>query len=466
MNSSRLVSAGAFVVVGALLFTVGLFMIGERRMLFQDRFPLFTEFATVGQLEIGATVRVAGLDAGQVSDVLIPLSPEQPFRVRMEVREDLHHLIRTDSVATTQTEGLVGAMFINISAGTDRAPRIEEGGTVPGREPLLLSDLLQQASDSITLVTETVEMLRGDVQRAVGELALTVEGAHALIDDVRPAIVAMAENGNRISADTQAIMASINSGEGTIGKLIHDDALYEQVREIAEEATTVVASVREMSSEARLAIADFRSADGPAQGLMADVRVTLSQARAATAGLADNMEAMKHNFLLRGFFNRRGYFNLDLISPEQYRTGVLENGNRQALRIWLSADVLFEPGPDGTEMLTPGGRARLDSGIATYLRYLPVNPLVVEGYATDGTVGERFRRGRSRSGMVREYLMGRFALAPQHTGYIALGEAEGSPAGEPWDGVALTLFLDRDDLSFAGQEAVPVSVAPVLDAVQ
>src|SRR3712207_1799834 len=101
--------------------------------------------------------------------------PSGRFRVRMEVRRDLHHLIRRDSVATTQTEGLVGALFVNIAAGTDKAPQVEEGGTIPSREPFLMSDLMQQASESIMLVTETVEMLRGDVERAVQQVALTAE---------------------------------------------------------------------------------------------------------------------------------------------------------------------------------------------------------------------------------------------------------------------------------------------------
>jgi phospholipid/cholesterol/gamma-HCH transport system substrate-binding protein len=456
MNSSKLVGAGAFVVIGTLLFTVGLFMIGERRMLFEERFPVFTEFATVGQLELGAVVRVAGLDAGEVTDIIVPPSPEQKFRIRMEVRKDLHQLIRTDSVATTQTEGLIGAIFVNIGTGTDGAPRIPEGGTIRSQEPFLISDLLQQASDSITLVTETVEMLRGDIQRAVQQLALTAEDSHALIEEIRPEIIAMAENGNRISADAQQIVSSINDGKGAIGKLIHDDTLYVRAREIADEAKAVMANVREVSTEARRAIADFRSDDGPAQGVMADMRVTLTQAREATADLADNMEAMKHNFLLRGFFNRRGYFDLDAISPEQYRAGVLEDGDRKAMRIWLSSDVLFERLPDGTETLSEGGRTRVDSAMATYLRYVPANPIVVEGYATDGPVGERFRRGRDRAGIVREYLMGRYGLAPQNTGYISLAEdAPGSPAGEQWDGVAVTLFLDRDELVFANQEREP-----------
>ena len=143
-------------------------------------------------------------------------------------------------------------------------------------------------------------------------------------------------------------------------------------------------NVKEVSAEARRAIADFRSKDGPAQGLMGDMRLTLSQAREATADLADNMEAMKHNFLLRGFFNRRGYFDLDAISPAEYRKGVLENGKRKAMRIWLADRVLFQAEPDGTETLTEDGRLRIDSAMATYLMHLPSNPIVIEGYATEG----------------------------------------------------------------------------------
>jgi hypothetical protein len=80
--------------------------------------------------------------------------------------------------------------------------------------------------------------------------------------------------------------------------------------------------------------------------------VTVLQAREATSDLADNMEALKRSFFFRGFFNDRGYFDLDAISPADYRSGVLENGKRKAMRIWLNREVLFEPGPEGGELLS------------------------------------------------------------------------------------------------------------------
>jgi phospholipid/cholesterol/gamma-HCH transport system substrate-binding protein len=207
--------------------------------------------------------------------------------------------------------------------------------------------------------------------------------------------------------------------------------------------------VREVSLEARRAVSDFRSKDGPAQGLMSDVRVTLGQAREAIADLADNTEAMKHNFLLRGFFNKRGYFDLDRLSPVEYRKGVLENGKRKALRIWVGSSVLFERLPDGTEVLSDAGKERLDSAMATYLEYVPSHPIVIEGYATDGLVQERFRVGRQRAGMVRDYILGRYDLAPEATGFISLvDKAADSPNGSTWDGVAIALFIHKDALRF------------------
>jgi phospholipid/cholesterol/gamma-HCH transport system substrate-binding protein len=452
MVSSRVVGAGAFVVVGLLLFTVALFMIGERRMLFKDRFPVYTEFAKLGQLEIGATVRVSGLDAGEVTDVHIPAHPSGKFRVKMEVRNDLRQLIRHDSVVTTQTEGLVGAVFVNIATGTDKTPEVKDGETIPSREPFELADLMQQASDTITLVNMTVESLHGDLETAVKQVAMTTEDAHKLLEDISPDITAIAHNGSQLSADTQQVIAKINAGEGTIGKLINDDGLYERAREIADQSKDVMANMKQVSDEARRAISDFRSKDGPAQGLLADMRLTLMQAREATGDMADNMEALKHNFLLRGFFNKRGYYDLDAISPVEYRKGVLENGKRKAMRIWLGGNVLFEPGPEGTEVLSRDGRARLDSAMATYLKYLPSNPLVVEGYATEGTTAERFHLGRIRAGIVREYLLGRYELLPQNTGFISLTDgAKGSPGGDRWDGVAIALFLETEALQFVAQ---------------
>src|SRR5262245_25593534 len=133
MISARAVGAGAFVIIGLVLFACALFLIGDRRMLFERRFPLYAGFSRLCELESGSSVRVAGANAGEVTGIEVPNSPSGKFRVRMEVREAFQPIIRTDSIATTQTEGLVGGVYVNIAAGTEKAPPLPMGGTIQGR---------------------------------------------------------------------------------------------------------------------------------------------------------------------------------------------------------------------------------------------------------------------------------------------------------------------------------------------
>lgn len=444
MRRASLALAGGFVIGGLLLFAVGLFIIGDRRMLFADHVEVYAEFARLGALQNGAKVRVAGMDAGEVLEMRVPPGPQSKFRVKMRVREDLHALVRNDSVATIQTDGLVGSKFVQIDAGTERAPQVADGGTVKSREPFDFGDLLQQASETIALITTTINDLKGDVERTVEMVAETAEHTDRLIEDVGVDVKAISAAGTRIVRDTQTIVDNVRAGRGTIGKLLHDEELYRRTADIARQAEVTVVNLREASAEARRALTDIRSKEGPVQGVASDFRQTLSAAREAMADLAENAEALKRNFLFRGFFRRRGYFDLDAIGVDEYRSGVLEKEGRAVRRIWLNAAMLFGRDASGVQQLTDGGKARLDSAMAVFVDEARTKPLMIEGYAPGVTRDEQYLEARARAVIVREYLINRFHLDPQRVGFIPLGDrAVNSPSGDRWDGVALALFTDQ-----------------------
>ena len=183
------------------------------------------------------------------------------------------------------------------------------------------------------------------------------------------------------------------------------------------------------------------------QGVAADVKQTMEGARTAMLGFAENMEALKHNFLVRGFFKDRGFFNLEEISPEAYRNGALtKSGALRTVRVWLSSPVLFEPDPEHHESqrLTADGKGRLDSAMGGFIDRLPGGVLMVEGYAQEGTRDALYVRSRASASSVRDYLIDRFHLNPQATGVMPLGkESAGSPDGTPWSGVALAVFEQK-----------------------
>jgi phospholipid/cholesterol/gamma-HCH transport system substrate-binding protein len=442
MTTNRLAAVGAFVIGGILLFAVGLFFIGERRLLFGNTFTLYAEFARIASLANGATVRVAGMQAGEVETIQVPSGPTGRFRVRMRIRNDLRPLIREDSVASIQNDGLVGNKFVQVETGTEQAPMVAEHGTIQSREPLDLADVMQKLIDTVDTVNTTILDVKVELDEALNSVSSTARTAQAVVEEVGRDAEVIMQAGARVSSDLETIVAGIREGKGTVGQLINDDALYERAKSIAAEAERVMTNVRQATEEARHAVTDFRSEGGPVKGLAGDMQRTLASARDAMNDLAEATEALKRNFLFRGFFNRRGYFDLDDVSVQEYREGALATGDRRVLRIWVAVQFLFEKDADGVERLSAAGRARLDSAMSQFVKYPKTSPLVIEGYAPGVTADERFVVSRRRAQMARDYLQGRFDLDPARLAVMPMGhEADGAPDGDTWDGVALAIFV-------------------------
>jgi phospholipid/cholesterol/gamma-HCH transport system substrate-binding protein len=455
---------GAFVLLGLLLFGGGLFLIGDRRLLFSRQFELNTTFGKVTGLLVGTRVRVAGLDAGEVLEITLPTRPSQRFRVRMRLREDVRPLVRTDSVGAVQTDGIVGNAFVQIGVGTDEAPPVQPGGSIAGTDPIEFADLIEEGRDTFRTVSREVIDLKGDVSTALVALTATIETANGVMADVgadvgrlTTASVQVMDTVQGAVTDTRVLVNNVKEGQGTVGQLLTDRTLYDQLTRIGREAEQTVRNLRETTAHARTAVEGFTSPTGTGQQITQTLRNTLAQIQEVTSDLAEGTEALKRNFLFRGFFRDRGFFDLDALSREAYQSGVLEGDERTALRIWIDASVLFERGPDGVERLTEAGRRRLDSAMADFARYPRDSPLVVEGYAEAREGEAAYLISDDRAQIVRDYLLARFRRQSTLTGVMPMSHvAPGSPRRDDrWSGVALALFVRNDALVTAGPGSQP-----------
>jgi len=442
MPNIRLAAVGAFVVGGVLLFSVGLFLIGSRRMLFTETFQVNAEFAQIAALDNGAKVRVSGMDAGEVQAIVVPPGPAGRFRVQMRVRSDLHQLIRLDSVASIQNDGLVGNKFVQIDSGTEASPAVPDKGTIQSREPWDITQLMTKMSDTIDTVTDIIVDLKGEFDTVLATVSDTVGTAQSLLNDVGADAKEIIASSNKVSRDLQVIVSGLKEGRGSVGKLLTDDSLFQTAKKLASEAEQTMSNVREASAQAKSALANLQGEGGPVKGLTANLQQTLTSTRDVMADMAETTEALKHNFLVRGFFNQRGYFDLADISVEDYRKGVLESKERRALRLWIKSELLFEPDEKGVERLSQGGRERLDSAMSQFVKYPRTSPFVVEGYAQQSTADRRFLLSRSRAELVRDYIIGRYGVDPKVIVALPMGaKATDSPSGDAWDGVGLALFV-------------------------
>ena len=441
MGSPRLALVGAFVIGGLLLFAVGLFLIGDRRLLFSEQFEIEADFGNVAGVEISTAVRLSGLPAGEVIGIEIPGEPGGRFVVRMRVREDLHALVRTDSEAAILSDGLLGSAFIQLRAGSEGAPLAPDGSAIRGVDAVEIADLIAEGRETFRIAADEMVAMRAELTESFGGFEDTIESTTRLIDGIgsdaqrlTDASAGLVDETRNMVAEVRGVMDTVASSQDAVGRVLG-------------ETEGTMRAVRESAERVEEAIARFTGPDSATQRLLVEAGEVMGRAREAMADVADNTEALKRNWLFRGFFAERGFYNLDELTVDEYRT-LLRDDRYAPLRIWLAADRLFETDPDGGLTLRDGAARRIAEAMGELLQYPRASPIVVEGYATAGGVGRRMLDAHARAQLVESHLVRAFRRAGA-TGTMALGaEAAGSPSGNGrWDGVALTLFADPEALA-------------------
>lgn len=472
MKESKAVKVGIFLVVGVLLFAGGLFLIGNRNQVFASHYTLYTQFANVDTLVSGAKVRVSGMDAGQVSSISVPQQPGAEFRLKLDVDKKFQDVIRQDSVTSIETEGMVGNKFVNIALGKSQSPECR-GCTLPSQEPFELSDLMKQGKNLVQTVQGTIQDVQHHADSAIDNFSSVGQHADGMILAMRGNVERIASNGARIANGVNSIVAGVRDGGGTVGKLLSDPQMARNVQDtianakassvnvkqasenakdmvaqfqkenIPQEVQQTVANARDTTGQIKGAVNNFLTGGPPNQNTAQELRETVVNAQHATRNLASDTEAIKHNFFLRGFFHRRGYYNLTYFNRSEYDSSKFVKKPKK--RVWLRADGMFAMAPDGSEELTSVGQSEIDRALSQVAGYLPNNPVMVEGYSEDGSSAERYLTAMQRATDVKQYLESHFELKPGLVGTIPLDDRPPAGSGpETWNGVCLALVVSRD----------------------
>jgi phospholipid/cholesterol/gamma-HCH transport system substrate-binding protein len=461
---------GLFLILGAGFFTAILFLIGDRHKVFDKHVDFYSEFADLGGLPSGAKVRVSGLDAGEVTNIEIPASPLSKFRLKLQVRANARGLIRTDSVVSIKTEGVVGDKYVSIRAGTSNAAEAKNGATLPSKEPFDTEAVIEKGSALLNDVQNSINDIHGRLDVALDSVTKTVSHVDGLVMGVQPDIRSMASNGSQITGTVNDLVSDLNAGKGPAGMLLKDKAMKQQLQATLSNAHQASLNLSDASSRAGQIVADVQSRNLASKAQMSldnvqamsqqlnetikgalgpddmgedgasNVRETLSSLNRGSTNLAEDTEALKHNFFFRGFFHKRGFYNLEQLTPADYLKAC-EHQKTCGSRTWLDASNLFAIGGDGQEQLVETGRRQIDSALAPFVDLLMNHVVVVEGYSAVGTPDRQFVTSRRRADLVRKYLEAHFHLRHSDVGIVALRNNPPQAAGQnTWNGAAIVLF--------------------------
>ncbi len=246
---------GIFVLVSLAVFLGIIYMLGAGGRLFEARFTIYAEFAEVGGLQEGATVRLAGVQIGRVSAVELPAQPGGKVRVAMKIAKQFADRIRKDSEARIETQGLLGDRIVEITVGTAQTAAVPPGETVRSRDPVDISHVIGEGAgvvrsvaalaDSFRQVAEEFQATRvmqdlGDTVMAarkvtdqVGRIADRVETgpglAHTLLYEEPIALRRV----NDLIASTQKMIDRVERGDGALGVLTSPESMQAAKRVLA-----------------------------------------------------------------------------------------------------------------------------------------------------------------------------------------------------------------------------------------
>jgi phospholipid/cholesterol/gamma-HCH transport system substrate-binding protein len=455
------VIVGVFITAAIVLFGAALFLIGNEHKAFRRHVVFYTSFQNVDGIPKGSKVRVNGMDAGELESIQIPSSPSQKFRLKMNVEERLRGLIREDSLVTVETDGLVGDKFLLIQGGTDRAAEAAPESTIQGKEPFEIGKLLEQAQGIMTQAGTTINALNGTMKDVSGRLDTTLDTATNTIRNVDGVLLdvrkgkgaagllledpATAADVKQSIANVRQTTEKLNTTTTRVDNLLADVQTRQLIPKIDDTLVSAKSATQNLDQTSQQVNTTLKSAFGEDQygeDAGTNLQQSLTNLNQASGNLTDDTEALKHEFLFKGFFKHRGYDNLDELPVEQYRVGQIFKKLPES-RQWIAAPDLFTTNQSGEEVLSAQGRQNIDQAVGQF-KAIYDKPLIVEGYASSGSPSEELVQSRRRAALVRGYLQVHYHVAPKNTGIIALSSTPPESTGKTtFDGVSL-VSVGRD----------------------
>lgn len=250
---------GMFVIVGLFLFVGTIYVVGKQKNLFGSTIELYSKFNSVNGLAVGNNVRLSGINIGTVED--IEFLNDTSVVIKMVIKDEVRKYIKKDAVASINSDGLMGDKVLTITSGKKSTILINDQDYIRSKKAIEMDDLMVSVKKSV-------------------------------------------DNAGLITAELAQFSSSMNNGDGALSKLVSD-------KKFGNSVDNMVTSLEASASEFETFTTSMNNGKGALSKLISNERMgnsidsSLTNVKTATKGLNEVIEAAKHNFLLRGFFNKK-----------------------------------------------------------------------------------------------------------------------------------------------------------------
>jgi phospholipid/cholesterol/gamma-HCH transport system substrate-binding protein len=310
------IKLGAFVLAGILALIIGLYLIGRDTNLFSRNYTLYVQFENTQGLTPGNNIRYSGIQVGTVKKVKI--LNDTLIEVTMIIEEKMKKFIHQADQVSISTDGLMGNRLLNITPGKNGSPLAKDGDMLVPKKTVSTEEMLATLDKTNRNIAIISEELKHTVERINNSKALwgVLENENlpstltASLNNIRRATA----NADQMVKDMQGIITDVKNGKGSLGKIVTDTAIaynlnsaIEKIKLVGDNADLLAIELNNISLSVKK---DINEGKGPANAILKDsvlvlkLNSSLSNIEKGTAAFNENMEALKDNFLLRGYFRK------------------------------------------------------------------------------------------------------------------------------------------------------------------
>ncbi len=317
-GNTRAIIVGIFVFLGVAIFIITVLTLGSQHKTFERSITVKTFFENVNGLQKGNNVWFSGVKVGTIRKV--NLKENGQVEVEMNIEEVSVKFIPKDVKAKLSSDGLIGNKIIEIYGGTPNGVKIEEGDIV-GSDKLLSTDAmmntLSKNNDNILAITNDFKLISSRIAAGKGSIGklLTDETMVDQLNATTNILKRASENLEKLSANVSAYTAKLNNKGSLANDLVTDTVIFAKLRATVSQLQNVADSsqgvIANLKTTGNIINNGLNNKNTPAGMLLNDdqsankIKITLQNLQSASKKLDDDLEALQHNFLLRGFFKKK-----------------------------------------------------------------------------------------------------------------------------------------------------------------
>ncbi len=304
-STSQKINLGIFVILGSLLFIITIYFIGNKKDMFNKTIQISAVFNNINGLQTGNNVRFSGINVGTVKQIVI--LNDSVIRVDMAIEKEVISHIKKDAIASIGSDGLVGNMIINIIPGKKSNEAVSFGDTILSENKTTTDEILKtinSTSANAKVITDNLVRITNQISSKEGTIGMLINDT-VMSEDLKKTVYNLkitTKTTSESMATLNNIIVGLNQKNNVIGTL--KDTM------VGRKIKVIIANLEKSSEQINKTITNMKDGKGALNYLSNDPKLvkkidsTMTNINQASGRLNENLEALKHNFLFRGYFKK------------------------------------------------------------------------------------------------------------------------------------------------------------------